>query len=430
MRTRLLVATLLVAGLAGCNDGNKQGTRKQAAAAAVTSGTTGTGGTGAGSGQGAPGVDAPQVTGLAPASGPLDGGTPVVISGSNFAKSNAGQTLVLFGNTAVAVTPASDTELHVTAPAHTQPGAVDVRVVNDLGVATRAGAFTYAPRGPSLAFVPGVGSSDLATQRGTRIRLSVKGLPPLTAAVTVAFGGTAATELTVVDAETVVAEVPYGLPPGSTAITVTEGGVAATAQGFRVQGTLAYGDLTINEVLFDPGSTDPNNDGVPSAGNNQSDEFIELVNTTANPVDLTFVVLCDQSGQNQSNPIHMFPNPTTLPPGGAIVVFAGGTPLEFAARHASGHAQASTHGALNLSNSNTTVEILSLEDRSVFPVVLVFRAELSTPGAGISLVNRNDGQRITSNPARAADYEAHPARPHGQGTVRHSAGVKKDGAPF
>ncbi|MCO5171393.1 MAG: lamin tail domain-containing protein [Planctomycetes bacterium] len=433
MRTRLVVFTLVLAGVAGCNDGSKQGSRKQAAAAAAAVTTGGGGTTVPSSGTGAPGVDAPQVTGLAPGSGPLDGGTTVVISGSNFAKSNAGQTLVLFGNAAVAATPTSDTELQVTAPAHTQAGPVDVRVVNDLGVATRAGGFTYTPRAPSVAFVPAVGSSDLATQRGTRIRLSVKGLPPLTAAAQVDFGGTAATELTLVDAETIVAEVPFGLPPGATAITVREGGASATTQGFRVQGALTYGDLVINEVLFDPGSTDPNNDGVPSAGSNQSDEFIEIVNTTADPVDLTFVVLCDQVGTttpNPSNPIHTFPNPTTLPPGGALVVFAGGTPLEFAARHASGHAQASTHGALNLSNSASTVETLSLEDRSVFPVVLVFRAELSTPGAGISLVNRNDGQRITSNPARAADYEQHPARPHGQGTVRHSAGTKKDGSPF
>src|SRR5690606_19002325 len=112
----------------------------------VSSNTTGSGTTGTGTSS----ADAPRVTGLTPDHGLVDGGTAVIISGSNFAKSGAGETLVLFGTRAVVVTPTSDTTIQVAAPAQLQAGTVDVRVINDLGVDTLVGAFRYDAIGTSL----------------------------------------------------------------------------------------------------------------------------------------------------------------------------------------------------------------------------------------------------------------------------------------
>lgn len=418
-------------GLVGCNGGKKSGDRA-AAAAAVSSGSTGgttSGGTtGGGTTGGSTGTsaDAPQVTGLAPTNGPVDGGTAVIISGSNFTKSGAGQTLVLFGTRAVVVTPTSDTTIQVTAPLQLQPGAVDVRVINDLGVDALAGAFRYDPTTAALSFSPAVGSTDLATMSGTEITIDVRGFAPLTPSVTVSFGAAAATSVTVIDGDTVRAEVPYGISAGPTTITVTDGGTTATAQGFEVQGALAYGDVVINELLFDPAG-DANQDRTSST---TADEFVEIVNTTTKPVDLTWLHLVDDA----AGILHRFANPTILPPGGAIVVFGAGNPNGFEARNVSGHAQTSSAGSLGLRNG-TPAEILRIEDPnnpnpSTFAPAVLFHVTLLSPGAGTSYVNKNDGQRITANPATSADYEAHPARTAAQGSVNHSAGKKKDGSSF
>lgn len=434
MRRYLAFGVVALVGVVGCNSGGGSSNRKTAAAAVTSgsgtggvtsnSGSSGSSGSGGSTGTSA---DAPRVTGLSPASGPVDGGTAVIISGSNFAKSGAGQTLVLFGTRAVVVTPTSDTSISVTAPLQLQPGTVDVRVINDLGVDTLAGAFTYDPTSAALTFSPSVGSTDLASMSGTTITIDVRGFLPLTQAVSVQFGANAASNVTVVDGDTVMADVPYGITPGSTTITVTDGSTTATAQGFTVQDALAYGDLTINEVFFDPQSTDANNDRTASAS---GDEFIEIVNTSAQPIDLTWIHLVDEQGIS-----HRFANPTSVPPGGAIVVFGAGNPNGFAARHASGQAQTSTIGSLGLRNNGAQPETLKIEDPNhpdpvTFASQVLFHLVLGSPGPSTSYVNKNDGQRITSNPAGAADYEPHPARTASQGPVNQSAGTKKDGSAF
>ncbi len=429
-------AAIAVVGVAGCNNGGGKSNRATAAAA-VTSASTGgvnsnPGGSGGSTGGGSStAADAPQVTSLSPSFGPVDGGTAVIISGSNFAKSGAGETLVLFGTRAVVVSPTSDTSLQVAAPMQLQPGTVDVRVINDLGVATLVGAFRYDLSATGLTFAPTVGSTDLSSMAGTEVTIDVKGFNPLTSAVTVAFGSNAATVVTVVDADTVKAEVPFGISAGPTTITVTDGSTTATSTGFTVQGALAYGDLIVNEVFFHPDSADPNNDRVLGGGNNQSDEFVEIVNTTTETIDITWLVLTGESNTT----LHQFANPTTLPPGGAIVVFSGGNPNGFAPRHVSGQAQTSTNSGLGLRNSGAD-EVLKIEDPNhpdpaTFAPQVLFHAELISPGIATSYVNKNDGQRITANPATAADYEAHPDLSNAQGlTVKFSPGKKKDGSDF
>ena len=92
----------------------------------------------------------PTITGVSPSSGPTGGGTPVVITGTNF----TGTTSVTFGGAAAAFTEDSATQITAT----TAPGAagpVDLVVTATSGSDTEIGAFTYvAPTPPPPVFPP------------------------------------------------------------------------------------------------------------------------------------------------------------------------------------------------------------------------------------------------------------------------------------
>ena len=82
--------------------------------------------------------------------------------------------------------------------------------------------------------------------------------------------------------------------------------------------------IVLNEFLSD-GSVagDPNRDGVL---NSTEDEFIELVNVTGNPVDISGYKLFES---DLSTPRHVFPEGTVLNSFEVIVVFGGGNPTGF-----------------------------------------------------------------------------------------------------
>lgn len=78
--------------------------------------------------------------------------------------------------------------------------------------------------------------------------------------------------------------------------------------------------LVINEFYADPGSgDDPNGDG--SAGGDDEEEFVEIVNNTGGPVDLGGYELVDEAGNT-----YTFPEGTSVPDGEAATIFGGGTP--------------------------------------------------------------------------------------------------------
>ena len=77
--------------------------------------------------------------------------------------------------------------------------------------------------------------------------------------------------------------------------------------------------LVINEILADPApGYDANNDGVAST---REDEFVELVNVSAAPLELGGARIEDNIGARFT-----FPDQFTLAPGAAVVVFGGGAP--------------------------------------------------------------------------------------------------------
>ena len=111
----------------------------------------------------------------------------------------------------------------------------------------------------------------------------------------------------------------------------------------------ASAQIVINELLPDPtgpgGTGDANNDGVVSA---TQDEFVEIVNDSGGPIDLTGWTLETSGGSIR----HAFASATVLADQNAIVVFGGGTPTG-----SFGGAQVVTasSGSVGLTNVGTTV---------------------------------------------------------------------------
>lgn len=360
-----------------------------------------------------------QVSSIDPTQGPLDGGTRVRILGAGFQAPGAGQTLVLFGTQAVLTTPLSDSELELVAPRGVAVGQADLRVVNERGAALLSAAWSYAPRAASLSFTPPVGHHELGLG-GTRIRLELAHAAGLSPTAEVRFDQTPATSLAFLDSHTILVEVPQGVAPGVVELSVEDQGQVVRAPGFKVQGDLAYADLTVNEFCAHPGGLDMNKDDY---GDSKADEFVEIVNTTGEWLDLSYLAIFDGADRER----HRFLNPTVLPPGGAIVVFGGGTPEGFAPRNESGQAQQAVADELALNNTSDSIEIRTMPGLNPTGRVL-FRVEYSAPPSGASFVNRNDGQAILVNPALSADYEDHSAAAGALGPA--SPGRRKDGSKF
>lgn len=113
-------------------------------------------------------------------------------------------------------------------------------------------------------------------------------------------------------------------------------------------GTNADAFVLINEILADPPSIggDANRDGVISSTN---DEFVELVNTSSNIVDLSGWWISDATKTR-----HVFPVDSLLNPESFFVVFGGGAPDLPGVQ-----TQKSSTGALSLNN---TVDTITLYD--------------------------------------------------------------------
>jgi len=127
----------------------------------------------------------------------------------------------------------------------------------------------------------------------------------------------------------------------------------------------AYAGLVINEILPDPSGSgglflDANGDG---ASNTVHDEFVEIVNNTTGALDLGSFILRDASSLR-----HRF-SPRLLPKGGTLVVFGGGSLLQFTNPPAQLVSQGGIEG-LGLANNGDTVELYTpatmLVDRVVY----------------------------------------------------------------
>jgi hypothetical protein len=351
-----------------------------------------------------------------PPAADVAGGVTVNVLGSGVL-AGPGPVYVHFGSRAAVATVAADDLLRVVVPPGDAPAAVDVRVVTPHGFASLGQGFSYLPSPPPppvLTCQPRVGSFSAATG-GTRIDLEVAHFPPLTAPG-VTIGGLAATNVLLLDATHVRVEVPSGLPVGqAAAVVLAEGPRVVQTSDFYVQGDVAPGDVAINEFLPEPGTDDANRDGTV---NGAGDEFVELFNSRGVALDLTGWTLSDATSVR-----HTFPNPTSVPAGGSIVVFGSGNPTYFAPRHASGSAQVAATGTLGLNNS---AESIVLRDPAGTVVAQTSYAAADV-SAGRSRTADPDGQTLPV-PASSGAYVFHDQATGALGTL--SPGVKVTGAAF
>ncbi|RJQ07198.1 MAG: hypothetical protein C4558_10105 [Dehalococcoidia bacterium] len=142
------------------------------------------------------------LTAVSPVGGPLEGGTVITLTGTNF---NPGA-IVKFGDAVAQVTSVAPTTITVLSPAKTAAGKVAVTVTNtDAKVGTLANAFTYQ-KAPTLTAV--TTPTKVAAQGGTTLSLAGSGFLE---GMTVTVGGVAATDVKLAGATSV----SFTAPPGS-----------------------------------------------------------------------------------------------------------------------------------------------------------------------------------------------------------------------
>jgi plastocyanin len=157
-----------------------------------------------------PSTPPPSVSAVAPASGPVAGGTVVTITGGGFA---AGASVSFGGTAASAVAINGDTSITATAPARSA-GSVDLVVTNPDGQSGRLnGGYTYTgttqppqpPPTPVAPTVTGISPTSATTAGGTAVTVTGTGFA---AGATVSFGGTAASNVVVSSATSITTTTP------------------------------------------------------------------------------------------------------------------------------------------------------------------------------------------------------------------------------
>jgi hypothetical protein len=167
---------------------------------------------------------APAVTAIAPAAGPLVGGTSVTITGTNLGAASA----VKFGSALAAITASSATSVTVTAPSGAA-GTVDVTITTPSGTSTvsTADQYVYAP----VPTVSGVSPLAGPLAGGTALAVTGTGFNSATA---VMFGTTPAATYLVTSPTHMAVTSPAGTVGVVDVIVTTPGGTSATsaADGF------------------------------------------------------------------------------------------------------------------------------------------------------------------------------------------------------
>jgi hypothetical protein len=176
------------------------------------------------------------------------------------------------------------------------------------------------------------------------------------------------------------------------------------------------GDLVLNEALANPGGLDANGDGaLQSAG----DEFVEVVSVAASPLLLTGAALRDATAQR-----HVFPEPTLLLPGAALVVFGFGNPRGFPPAPLSGAAQVASTGSLGLNNGAETVRLVAADGTTEL-FSLSWSAAASRAGVSRNLLP--DGAAVASP---VGDEGTAPHTEASGAALPASPGRRADGRPF
>jgi len=181
----------------------------------------------------------PASTRVSPATGIIDGGTAVSISGQNF---RAGAQVYFGGLAASAVQVLSSSQIQAVTPSNV-PGMTNVVVVNSDGTwGVQASAFTYTAQPPQITSV-----SPLAGTPGTAVTIAGTEFGANVENLDVRFNGVEAS-ITAVSNTRVTAVVPYGAATGP--ITVSVLGQTATGPQFSVMALAANTNLAPGAQQF------------------------------------------------------------------------------------------------------------------------------------------------------------------------------------
>jgi hypothetical protein len=182
---------------------------------------------------------APTVTAIAPATGPPDSTTFVTITGTGF---SFGDTVHFGATPASGVTVVSPTVITTSSPA-TLEGDAPVAVTNALATSPPSVAAQFAASAPTVtAISPSAGPSG----GGKLVTVTGEGF---VAGASVAFGGLAATGVTVLSPTSLTATAPPG-PTGAVDVKVT---TPKGTSGTSMADLYAYGAPTVTAVAPDTG---------------------------------------------------------------------------------------------------------------------------------------------------------------------------------
>ena len=193
-----------------------------------------------------------------------------------------------------------------------------------------------------------------------------------------------------------------------------DGSCEYALEGFDCEGNSVVDMLIINEVLYDPPTDypagDANKDGVRDAND---DEFVELVNGSLSPLDLSGYMFFDSDDLGDV-PAHVVPENTILQPGKAFVLFGGGDAANFTSDFGGALVQVCSNKVLNLTND---LDILTIQD-SLGHEVLTFN---------VTELSNNPDESYTRNPDLTGDFVQHAGVVDG---VLYSPGTRVDGSSF
>ncbi|HJT67705.1 MAG TPA: lamin tail domain-containing protein [Pyrinomonadaceae bacterium] len=206
---------------------------------------------------------------------------------------------------------------------------------------------------------------------------------------------------------------------GKTTLTVTADALQANATTVTLGGS-SLRDIVINELLADPPdglNGDANHDGVRDTS---ADEFVELVNSTAQNIDLGGYQLQSRSLTATNDTLrHRFAQGTTLFAGTAIVVFGGGSPNASNSVFGGSQIVKASSGALSLVNGGGVVTLRNPTGEIVTSVAY---------GSAFGL-RGDQNQSLTRSPDITGALTLHSTAP-GSNKTLFSPGTRLDGSAF
>jgi hypothetical protein len=168
---------------------------------------------------------APTITTVSPASGPSIGGTPVLITGTNFAATTL---VVTFGTAAVHVVSVRSTGITVTTPVHVD-GTVKITVTDSGGSVSKATGFTFVPPPPPT--ITTVSPATGSAAGGTSVLITGTNFTATT--LVIKFGTTIAHTFSVKSATQITVTSPVHAA-GKVAVKVSDSGGSVTKPtGFK-----------------------------------------------------------------------------------------------------------------------------------------------------------------------------------------------------